>query len=173
MMFVSLGIGAVVAIALIVVVSILTGGRVTPGQNVLVGTRPAAFSEAGLSGGTVRAPWSEHHASVLVFFASWCRPCRSEMPGLAHYLRAHPPAGVTVLGVDALDARPAAEAFVAKTGVPFRVAFDPAGRVVTGIFGFQTVPETVVVDAKGVVTWVKLGATTSADLVRGLRTLRS
>ena len=171
MMFISLGIGAVVAVALIVVVSILTGGTVNPGQNALVGTTVPAFSEAGLTGGVVRAPWARGHPGVVIFFASWCGPCRSEMPEVARYLRTHATGAVTVVGVDALDQRAAAQAFVTKDRVPFRVAFDPNGNVVTGVFGFQTVPETVFVNAKGVVTDVYLGAIPRDRLVRGLRAL--
>src|SRR5579863_10377161 len=82
MMGLSLGIGAAVALVVIIVVSILTGGHVTDGNstNALVGKKVATFQLGGLERGTVTAPWQSHHAAVLIFFASFGEPCKSEMP---------------------------------------------------------------------------------------------
>jgi thiol-disulfide isomerase/thioredoxin len=93
MMFVSIGIGTVVAVGLIVVVSILTGGNVSTagGQptNSLVGKSVSTFTLGGLNGGTVTAPWATGHPGVLIFFASYCGPCTAEMPVVPKYLRTH------------------------------------------------------------------------------------
>ena len=87
MMFISLGIGTAVAVALIVVVSILTGGTVrytnTPPTNALVGTSVKGFTLAGLNGGRVSAPWVSGHPGVVIFFASWCGPPSSKKLSVA------------------------------------------------------------------------------------------
>ncbi len=174
MALLSLGIGAVLAVGLITVVSILTGGKVSNGSaptNALVGKKVAAFTLHGLDGGAVDAPWKHGHAGVVIFFASWCGPCQREMPHVAAYLRAHPPVGATVVGVDALDVDANARSFITRTGVPFAVGADHTGAVITSEFGFRTVPETVFVNAHGVVTNVYLGAIPQARLVAGLRAL--
>ena len=176
MMFVSLGIGTVLAIALIVVVSVLTGGKVTPNQttnSALVGTHVNAFSLSGLNGGTERSPWSYGHPSALIFFASWCGPCQSEMPKVAAYLRAHGASPVVVLGLDVNDKRSAAQSFVKKDGVKFPVAFDANANVASGVFSFLGVPETVFVTAKGVVTKVYFGAIPVKQLAQGIQSLRA
>src|ERR1700722_19005683 len=90
MMFVSIGIGTVLAVALIVIVSVLTGGSVQndDGQTAsseLVGTTVPSFTLAGLNGGKVVAPWATGQAGVLIFFASDCGPCHKEMPKVATY----------------------------------------------------------------------------------------
>jgi peroxiredoxin len=176
MMFISLGIGTVAALALIVVVSILTGGS-TKSNNLatsaLVGTTVKDFTLSGLNGGSERAPWTSGHAAVLIFFASWCGPCQSEMPKVATYLRAHPTGSIVVMGVDANDARGSAQAFVRKDGVAFPIASDPNGAVTTGIFQFATVPETVFVNARGVVTDVYFGAIPPSRLKTGIAALRA
>lgn len=177
MMFVSIGIGTVVAIALIVVVSILTGGKVTSGGNApksaLVGQHIKSFSLPGLNGGTETAPWSSGHASVLIFFASWCGPCKSEMPKVAKYISTNSPSPIQVLGMDANDSLGAARAFIKKDGVTFPVAVDPHGSITSGVFGFQNVPETVFLNAKGVVTDVYYGAIPKKRLVAGIESLKT
>jgi thiol-disulfide isomerase/thioredoxin len=177
MMFVSLGLGAVLAIALITVVSVLTGGKATPNNgaatSALVGTHPKSFSVSGLYSGTAYAPWTTGRASVLIFFASWCGPCKTEMPKVAAYLRTHVSSPVEVLGIDANDQRAAAQAFVKKDDVTFPVAFDANGLVTSGVFSFLTVPETVFVNSKGVVTQVYFGAIPVKELAQGIQSLKS
>jgi len=169
-------IGAVSAVIVIVVVSIFTGGHVTnPNEptSKLVGTSVATFSLSGLQSGTVEAPWKSHHAAVLIFFASYCEPCKSEMPKVAKYLRRHNEGSIRVIGVDALDARGPARTFVKESGVTFPIAFDPNGTVTTGIFQFAYVPETVFVSAKGILKQVYYGAIPKDVLVKGIAALRA
>lgn len=166
--------GAVAAVALITVVSILTGGSPTsPSTNQLVGKDMKSFTLAGLNGGNVTAPWVSGHASVLIFFASYCGPCKREMPKIAKYIRTHSPTPVDVVAVDAIDVRSSAQTMVKKDGVTFPVAFDPNGTVTTGIFGFGAVPESVFLNAKGVVTNVYFGAIPKKNLVSGIKLLKS
>jgi len=177
MMFVSIGIGAVLAIALISVVSALTGGKVTSGStqipSALQGKTIAHFSESGLYGGTEKAPWEDHHPSVLVFFASWCTVCQPEIPKVATYVSTHNLGGVVVLGIDANDTRSAAQAFVKKDRVKFPVAFDPNTTVTAGLFDFGTLPETVFLNAKGVVQSVHFGRIPIAQFAAGIQHLRA
>jgi cytochrome c biogenesis protein CcmG/thiol:disulfide interchange protein DsbE len=172
-----IGLGVITAIALIAVVSVLTGGKVTNGNvlttSALVGHRLKSFSLNGLNGGEVQAPWDSGRASVIVFFASYCGPCQGEMPKIAKYLRANSPSPVEVLAVDASDERAAAQAMVKKDGVTFRVAFDPNAVVSTGIFGFQAVPESVFVSAKGIVTGVYYGAIPEQQLATAIHSLKT
>jgi peroxiredoxin len=173
MMFVSIGIGTVLALALIVIVSILTGGAVKNGAatSELVGTKVPGFSLSGLNGGTQHAPWTSGHAGVLIFFASYCGPCHKEMPEVATYLRHHDQKPVVVMGIDAVDARSSGQAFVKKSTVTFPVAFDPNGVVTTNIFKFENVPETVFVSNKGIVEQVYFGAIPVSQLKSGLAAL--
>ncbi len=178
MMLVSIGIGVAIAVTLIAVVSVLTGAKVTDNRVVLpktdlVGRHVKDFTLGGLSGGTVRGPWIHGRASVLVFFASWCAPCRGEIPRVATWVRTHDTGPVEVLGIDANDERGAAQAFVRNDRVTFPVAFDADGTVTSSVFGFAQLPETVFISAKGVVSSVHFGAISDAALARGVRALRS
>jgi peroxiredoxin len=170
------GAGAVLLVGAIVIVSDLTGGKVSNNggapQSELVGHHVKDFSLAGLNGGTVKAPWELGHSSVLVFFASYCVPCQGEMPKIAKYIRTHSPSPVEVLAVDAIDEREAAQAMIKKDDVTFPVAFDPNGEVTTGVFGFGQVPESVFVNSKGIVERVYYGAIPRQQLARGIKMLK-
>ncbi len=158
-------------------VSIVTGGHVTtndgePTSN-LVGKSVASFTLSGLKSGTVVAPWKTDHSAVLIFFASWCGPCQSEMPKVAAYLRHHNEGSIHVVGIDANDERGAAKTFVKKSGVTFPVAFDANGVVTNGLFKFATLPETVFLTSKGIVKQVYFGAIPKDVLVQGHRVVAS
>jgi thiol-disulfide isomerase/thioredoxin len=175
MMFVSIGIGTALAVALIIIVSILTGASVQNdgGQTSnLVGQKVQTFSLAGLNGGKERAPWATGHAGVLIFFASYCGPCHKEMPEVATYVRKHSPAPIVVLGVDASDKLAYGQAFVTHSKVTFPVAFDPNDIVTSGIFQFDNVPETVFVSKDGVVKQVYFGAIPVSQLKSGIASLQ-
>jgi thiol-disulfide isomerase/thioredoxin len=174
-----IGVVVVLVIALVGIVSALTGGKVTSGQknlltsSALVGHHIHDFSLDGLSGGVVSSPWSTGHSSVLVFFASYCGPCQAEMPKIAKYIRTHSLTPVDVVAVDAVDKRPAAQAMIKKDGVTFPVAFDPNGTITTGLFGFEDVPESVFLSSAGVVKGVYYGAIPKNILIEGLKKLKS
>ena len=164
----------VAAVALITVVSVLTGGKATnTPTNQLVGQHMKSFSVAGLNGGTVTAPWVSGHPSVVMFFASWCGPCKAEMPKVAAYLRTHNLSPVAVLGVDVNDPLSAGRAFVKKDGFTFPVASDMNFTVTNGIFGFGGIPETVFLNAKGVVLQVYFGAIPTKQLASDIKLFKS
>jgi peroxiredoxin len=170
-----IGVSAGVSIALIAAISVLTGGNVTDGKvlptSQLVGHRVANFTLPGLYGGEIKAPWKSDRASVIVFFASSCWPCQGEMPKIANYIRSNNPHPVEVLGMDAYDLTSSAQAMIKKDDVTFPVAVDKTGAVTSGIFGFNAVPESVFINAKGVVTNVYFGAIPKQQLADGIRLL--
>lgn len=172
MMFVSLGIGAVVALLLIVVVSVATGGRVTTttAPSALVGKTIAPFSGQGLHGETIAAPWESGHPSVLIFYASWCTACRAELPRLTAYLHHHQLGAVEVLGVNDLDNPTKARALAKATNFTFPTIRD-TGTITQGDFYFSGLPDTVFLTADGHVAAVYSGAITVATFASALATI--
>lgn len=165
MMFISLGIGAVVAIVLITIVSYFTGGTVTAptSQSPLIGKSVPAFSVRSLTGVTTTSPWSSGHPTLLVFLASWCAPCRKELPGLASYLSHHSLGNLAVVGVNYNDAPSAAVKLLTTSHVTFPVIPD-SGPITQSDFGFVGLPDTVLVSSTGHVLAVTSGATSDARL---------
>ena len=91
------------------------------------------------------------------------------MPRLAAYVAAHVHAPVEVLGVDALDSAGPAKSFVAKDARGrSRSPSTRTAAVTDGVFGFATLPETVFVNSRGVVTDVHFGAISNARVAQGV-----
>jgi thiol-disulfide isomerase/thioredoxin len=84
---------------------------------------------------------------VVNFFASWCPPCRAEMPD---FEEVHAAVGdeVRFLGFALQDSTGAAQELVEVTGVSFDWALDPDGAIYTGFRGFS-MPTTVYISADG------------------------
>lgn len=84
---------------------------------------------------------------VLNFWASWCPFCVAEMPD---FQRVHQELGdrVAFVGVNLRDNGSAAQALAGKTGVTYRLAADPNGRVYSSFKG-TGMPTTVFIDAHG------------------------
>ncbi len=175
--FAAVAAGLALVVGLVIVLSVFTGGNAPKGSALahskLVGQRVKNFSLGGLNGGTIKPPWESGHASVLVFFASYCGPCQGEMPKIASYIRSHSPSPVDVLAIDSIDERFSARAMVETDDVTFPVAFDANGAVTSGVFGFGEIPESVFLNSKGIVEKVYYGAIPEQVLARGIKMLKA
>jgi thiol-disulfide isomerase/thioredoxin len=83
---------------------------------------------------------------IINFWASWCGPCRAEMPDLDSLARERD--DVTVVGLLHDDTAGAGRAFAAELGLEFTLADDPDGEVYDR-FGATGLPVTVFVDGEG------------------------
>jgi len=109
--------------------------------------------------GFTRADLATGHVTVVNFFASWCVPCRMES---AQLMALSKMPGITLYGVDYEERQPGAgRAFLDEQGNPFsHIVADTHGT--TGInWGVYGVPETYVVDGKGVVRFKLVGQLTA------------
>ncbi len=109
---------------------------------------------------------------VLNVFASWCGPCKAEVPILAraqHLLTAH---NGTVVGVTYLDNSSDSERFVAQHHVDYPVVRDVSDNFVHA-FGTTGVPETFVIDRQGRIAAVRRYQLTGDWLQRTLTRLLS
>ena len=172
MMFVSLGLGTFVALALIVTVSLLTGGATSTlfQKQTLDGQKIPSFSLAGLHGGTTAMPWAHGSPTVVVFFASWCVPCIEELPRVATYVKQHSLGTVRVIGIDYNDSRSRGRAFARRAGVTFPVVADPNEQT-QGLFLLGGIPDTIFLNGNGVVSHTVYGVVSNELLAVGISAL--
>jgi cytochrome c biogenesis protein CcmG, thiol:disulfide interchange protein DsbE len=149
--------GAAIVAAVIITVSVLSSGA-KPATDSLVGKYVAAFTIPGLTGPTVHAPWTSGQPAAILFLASWCTPCKAELPRLAAYLKDHDLGNVRVIGIDVGDETGPARSFVRATGVTFPVGTDPQSSLAADEFNLFGLPDTVFVNGDGVVSNVVMGS---------------
>jgi thiol-disulfide isomerase/thioredoxin len=104
---------------------------------------------------------------VVNFFASWCTPCRLEMPDFERMHQQHGES-VQFVGLNLQEDAERARDVVRSTGVTYAIGLDRDGAIYRGYNGI-TMPMTVFLDARGATVKAHGGALTQADLARILR----
>lgn len=130
------------------------------------------FTLKSLEGTNLRLDEYRGQVVLLNFWASWCGPCRQEMPLLSQLQARYEPLGFTLLGVNVESDSQAALAWLKATPVTFPILFDTANEV-AGRFGVEGMPSTVFVDRAGNVRYVHRGykpgdESKYADMIRSL-----
>jgi thiol-disulfide isomerase/thioredoxin len=175
MMFLSLGIGSAIAVTMISVVSYFTKAPITsttttsiPSSSPLVGHTIDDVHLPALGTGGVQKIHLPTHGTptVVVFFASWCGPCRKELPLISEWF-VHKPSQISLMMVASNDTAAAATMFLQLSSVGLPAALDADGTVASTTYGFGTLPETVFIDGTGVVQKVIYGAVSMKQLNAG------
>jgi cytochrome c biogenesis protein CcmG/thiol:disulfide interchange protein DsbE len=132
------------------VVLVRANGQSSSGQtSPLVGHRAPALNGRTLGGG--HYTYRPGRVTVVNIWASWCAPCRTELPTLVRFAQQSAAQGVAVATVDTRDGVVPATRFLKRTGATGLTAVsDPDGVLAVG-WGATGVPETFVVDARGIV----------------------
>lgn len=90
-------------------------------------------------------------------WATWCPPCRAEMPTLEAYFQDHRQEGFTLIGIEAGDARDEVAEFVAQYDLSFPVWLDPQSDSLRGFYN-ASLPNSYVIDRQGTVVLGWTGA---------------
>jgi len=114
------------------------------------------FTLRSLSGENLRLQEYRGKVVLINFWASWCGPCRQEMPILDRIHTRYEPAGFTVLGVNVEGELDKARKIANRLDVSFPLLFD-AGQQVSEDYALESMPYTVLVDRDGKIRYIHLG----------------
>jgi thiol-disulfide isomerase/thioredoxin len=113
---------------------------------------------------------SDLHGRVVVLnsWASWCAPCRDEVPVFVALATAADPQDLAVVGLDVSDSPDAAAAFESELGMGYPSIVDPEGTILATIPGVPptAIPSTVVVDRQGRIAARIIGGADEQELSR-------
>lgn len=156
---------AVLVLALLLGAGWMARDRFLP---VEVGTRAPSFPATDLQGRPVRLEDLRGQVVLLNIWATWCGPCRDEMPSMERLHRELGPKGLKIVAVS-VDAAPGAVApdgqaggdvaeFARQLGLTFTIWHDPAGEI-QRVYRTTGVPESFIIDRNGVIQKKVIGAT--------------
>ena len=96
-------------------------------------------------------------AVVLNFWATWCSPCRAEMPALQQIANEYEPSGeLVVVGINMMEPAEAVKSFTKELGLSFPMVLDREG-VLAARYGLIGLPATFFIDADGILQAQTLG----------------
>ena len=117
------------------------------------GSPPAPeFKLVNRAGGEVSLASLKGQVVMINFWASWCGPCRQEVPALDQIYSKFKPMGFEMVGINVESEKSDAERFLGKTPVNFHILFDP-DNTVSGNYGVSAMPTTFLVDRQGKLRW--------------------
>lgn len=143
---------------------------------VSVGAPAPDFQAVTTHGDSVSLADMRGDAVLVNIWATWCPPCREEMPGLQALHEEYAEEGLRVLGVsiDSRNAERDVATFIDNFGLTFPILLDPEERV-TRVFRTTGVPETFLIDREGEVVrrWIgifdPMSEDTRASIAEALR----
>lgn len=140
------------------------------GQAIRTGAPAPDFTLPGLGGGDVRL--SDYRGQVVLvnFWATWCGPCRAEMPEIEHVYRAYQDAGFVAVGVNQLESESDVRAFVDKYQLTWVFALDQDGAV-SQRWSVLGIPQSYLIDREGKIVKSWLGPLSRQELEQELQRL--
>lgn len=163
--------GILVLLAVVVAMGILAAPGCTPSSpsvengsqetavGVKVGELAPDFTLTDLEGNSVTL--SEYRGKVVFinFWATWCPPCRAEMPEIEAVYQEYKDKGVVVIGVDILEPEDVVREFVEQGGYSWIFVLDATGAV-SDDYKITAIPTSFFIDREGVIQVVNIGAMT-------------
>ncbi len=107
-----------------------------------------AFSLPLLSGGEAGPHTYKGKVIILNFWASWCPPCRREMPSMERLYRDYKDKGLVILGVNDMESEEDVRGFYDEYMLSFPTVLDRDGKVFTR-YGVLAIPTSFIIDREG------------------------
>lgn len=134
-----------------------------------VGSPAPDFELNTLDGPSQKLSGLRGKAVVVNFWATWCPPCKEEIPLLERTARQYPDR-LIILGLDSREEEKVVRPFAEQLGMRYPVLMDTAG-LVTNLYFVNNFPMTFFIDSNGILRAQHLGLLTEADLAKYLKTV--
>jgi len=138
------------------------------GPEPRVGAEAPDFTLTDLSGKEVNLKSLRGQPVMINFWATWCPPCRSEIPTIAQtYSKTHKPGSYEILGVATQSDAPTVQAFAKEFGMNFPVLPDNDNRV-SDLYHILPIPTSFLIDKDGIIRDMQVGPVDAAKLQKWL-----
>ena len=114
------------------------------------------FTLKSMTGTNLKLTEQRGKIIVINFWASWCGPCRKEMPILQKFYDKYQDLGVSVWGVNVEQENQAGRDFLADLNLSFPILFD-ASNTISAMYQVEAMPTTIIVDRDGLVRYAFKG----------------
>lgn len=134
---------------------LFTLGACSQGSAIEIGEKAPDFTLTDINGKTVNLSEFKGRVVILDFFASWCPPCRQEIPDFIDLEKSYGGKGFSMIGVALVSAAEAKE-FADKMGINYPVLIDD-GKV-SNLYGpIRSIPTTFILDKAGKIVKLYIG----------------
>jgi peroxiredoxin len=150
--------------AAVAIVFAACGGDAAPRAVVAVGAPVPSYSAEKTDGTPIALSDLKGQVVLLNIWATWCKPCRQEIPALETLHQRHRAAGLVVAGVsiDVDEDRKKVAEFAGALGASYAIWYDPDDRVSTTFLALG-VPASYLIGRDGTLRWRHVGPITAED----------
>lgn len=146
------------------------GGPRTSSAIPRVGGSAPAFSLQDTNGRTASLAGVRGQPVILNFWATWCPPCKAEMPAISAVSKAHP--NMVVLAVDVLEGPELVQSYVSTMNLGFTPVLDPAGSV-AGRYHVSSLPTSFFIGPDGTIRAINIGPMDQSSIEQNLQRAQS
>ena len=164
-----------VAFFIIVALGLLLIQACTPSSQAMQGDQQEAavginvgeiapdFTLLDLDGNEVGLSEFRGEVVFVNFWATWCPPCRAEMPDIESLYQEYKDKGVVVIGIDIGESEATVRQFVQQGGYSWTFVLDSTGAVAAN-YNIRAIPTSFFIDREGVIQAVNIGAMTKRGM---------
>ena len=144
------------------------GPEIVPKREPVVGALAPGFTLMNLEGEQMRLDDFRGRPVLINLWATWCGPCRIEMPAIQSRFEKYHDDGFAVLAVNFDEQRADVQAFRDEFGLTFQILLDPGAKV-QNLYRNRSYPSSFFIDRAGVIQVQHIGVMTEGQLDENLK----
>jgi peroxiredoxin len=141
----------------------MQGDQQEAAVGINVGEIAPDFTLLDLDGNEVGLSEFRGEVVFVNFWATWCPPCRAEMPDIESLYQEYKDKGVVVIGIDIGESEATVRQFVQQGGYSWTFVLDSTGAVAAN-YNIRAIPTSFFIDREGVIQAVNIGAMTKQGM---------